>query len=275
MGSILSEDDVIAGLTQRSQTLTINKASIANAVAGAFQSLWRATGYPTQGAIPTTAAVCHVGTTGAQLFNAVGATQELHIARAFLVSSNAGTDVQLYDRLAACGGMSGTVTTAQPANVDVTGSSNNLANRIGPANYREVLWFLEWYGDTGGTGVNATCAVTYDDASTGNIVVPVGATTRASRLLPIFPAVAGRNIRSIQSVTLSATTGTAGNFGVTAMRRLTSVALGNANAGELLDWAQLGLPRIHAEACVQYVVISTTTSTGTVIGGLQAIASVA
>ena len=53
--SILSVDDVVAGMTQRSQSLIIAKASIATQAAAGFSSLWRATGVPAQGAIPAAA----------------------------------------------------------------------------------------------------------------------------------------------------------------------------------------------------------------------------
>ena len=51
-------DGIFNALANNSSRVVLDKASIANAAAGQFHSLWRATGQPGQGAIPTTAAVC-------------------------------------------------------------------------------------------------------------------------------------------------------------------------------------------------------------------------
>ena len=183
-----------------------------------------------------------------------------------MVSSNTGTDVQIHDRLAHMGTLSGIVTTAQTVGVDVSGTASNVDARRGDANYSDVQWWLEWYTATGVTPTTFTCAVTYDDDSTGTVAVAVAASTAASRMLPIVPAVSGRFIKSIQTVTLAATTGTAGNFGVTATRALGGLSMGMASAGEVGDWAYLGLPRIFDSACLVMIMIPGTTSTGTLYG---------
>lgn len=264
--TITNRDQLIDAIANKSTSLVINKASIATQIAGGFSSLWRATGTPGQGAVPTTAAVCTKALTGAFSFSNPTDPVKSYLARLFFLSANSATDIQMHDRLAHMGGLSGTVTTAQTVSVDVSGSSNNLDNRRGDTNFSDVQWWLEWYTATGSTAVSATCAVTYDDNSTGNVVVAVPASTGASRLLAILPAVVGRYIKSIQSVTLSATTGTAGNFGVTASRSLCGVSLGLANSGVVADWAYLGLPRVHDDACLAMIMIPGTTSTGLLYG---------
>ena len=252
-------------MANASQSLVINKASIASQIAGGYSSLWRATGTPGQGAIPTAAAVPVMTAVGAFRFdNPVSGNT--YLARLFMLSGNTATDVQIHDRLVHMGGLSGTVITAQTVNADASVTTSNLVLRRGDTNYSDIQWWIEWYTATGATGVNATCAVTYDDASTGNIVVALAASIGASRMLAIQPAVAGRYIKSIQSVTLSATTGTAGNFGITATRALGGLSLGLANAGTVGDWAYLGLPRIHDYAALFMVMVPGTTSTGVLYG---------
>jgi hypothetical protein len=59
---------VVNALANNNSRLVIDKASLSNAVAGGIFSLWRATGQPAQGAIPTTAAVPNNTTTGAPGF---------------------------------------------------------------------------------------------------------------------------------------------------------------------------------------------------------------
>ena len=53
---ITGRDQLIDALANNSSRIVIDKASIANAAVGQYHSLWRATGQPGQGAIPTAAA---------------------------------------------------------------------------------------------------------------------------------------------------------------------------------------------------------------------------
>ena len=265
--TITTRDQLIDAMANNSSRIVLDKASIANAAAGQFFSLFRATGVPGQGAIPGAAAVVdHT------LLGAVGFAQQTSPATSYLsflraATSNATMSVELHDRLAHMGGLNGTLLTAQTVGVDVTGSTNNLANRRGDANYSDVSWWLEWYTDTGATASNATVNVTYDDASSGNLaVIAVGGTVRAGRMIPLVPAVAGRFIRAVNNITLSASTGAAGSFGVTATRQRAAVDTLVANLAQPADWAQLGLPEIFNSSCLFPVVVCSTTTTGTVRG---------
>lgn len=262
--AITTGDDVVAALATKRQPLVVAKVTVANMIAGGFAALWRATGTPGQGAIPAAAAVPDNTTLGGLTWTNAGGADSSYLAQAALVCGNNASEIQVHDRLAHMGGLSGTVTTAQSVAVDA--SVVALDARRGAAGYSEVQWWLEWYTDTGATPVNATVAVTYDDNSTGNIVVALAATMRASRRLPVLPAVAGRKIKGVTSVTLSATTAAAGSFGVTASRFLASVPCNLANLSAPMDWAQLGLPRVESNACLELVMLCSTTSTGALYG---------
>lgn len=266
--TITTRDQLIDALGNNSSRVVWDKASLANAAAGQLFSLWRATGTPAQGAIPTAAALCTSALTGAMGFTNQTAPSTSYYAWQTMASGNATTSVEIHDRLAHQGGLSGTVTTAQTVSVDLTATGLNLpAARRGDANYSDVQWWLEVYTDMGATGVNATVAVTYDDGSTGNLAaVALGATPRAGRMYPLVSAVAGRFIRAVTSVTLSATTGAAGNFGVTATRPRSVVNTNVANKYEQFDWAQLGLPEVPNDSCLMMIMLCSTTSTGTVRG---------
>lgn len=273
--TITTRDQLISALGNNSSRFVIDKASVANAVAGTYYSLWRATGQPGQGAIPTSIAVCDNALTGA-----MGFTQQIEPATSYggwanAVCSNSAVTVEIHDRIAQMGGLVGNVTTAQT----VTGfdlstllASSNLDARKGDANYSDVQWWLEWYTDTGATASNATIAATFNDGTAANLtVVAVGGTLRAGRMLPlnglIAAAQAGKYIRGITSVTLSASTGTAGNFGVTATRPRMTMPLLLANKSEVFDWAQLGFPEIYNSSCLFPIELCSTTTTGTVRGG--------
>ena len=269
--TIATRDQLINAMGNNSSRVVIDKASISNAAVGQFHSLWRATGQPGQGAIPTTAAVLDDETLGAIRF-----TQQTAPATSYLgilegLCTNAGTTLEIHDRLMAMGGLNGTLTSAQTANVDIHANlaTLNLDARKGDANYSDIQWWLEWYADTGGTAVTATVNVTYNDDTTGNLTgIALAGTRRASFMQPLnslIPAAdSGKFIRDVNTVTLSASTGTAGNFGVTATRYRAALYQPIANARFTADWAGLGLPEIQNESALFCIQVAGATSTGAV-----------
>ena len=263
--AITTRDSLIDALGNNSSRLVLDKASLANAVAGQFFSLWTSAGLPGAGSAPTSAAVPNSTTTGS--FNFANQTSPAtgYLAWLAVQASNNATNLEIHDRLAHMGGLSGTVTTSQGALSLVT--TDPGADRLGASDYSDVQWWLEVYTAMGATGVNATVAVTYNDASTGNLTaIALGATPRAARLYPLVSASPGKFIRAVTGVTLSATTGTAGNFGITATRSRTSVSMPLANKTETFDWAALGLPNIPNDSCLFPLMLCSTTTTGTVRG---------
>ena len=270
---ITNRDQLIDALANNSSRIVIDKASIANAAAGQYHSLWRATGQPGQGAIPAAAANCNQSTTGCLTFNQQTAPAKSYLAYLEAASSNSAMTVEVHDRLMHMGGLNGTLTTAQTVGMDFYEvTADNMVERIGDSNYSDVQWWLEWYTDTGATVVTATVAVTYSDGSTGNLTaVSLAANRRASFMQPLnglIPAgVAGKFIRAVTSVTLSATTGAAGSFGVTATRLRGTLFIPIANAKYGADWASLPISTVPNSACPFIAVLTSTTTTGTLRGG--------
>lgn len=268
--AITNLDELIDALANSSQSVVLNKTSVANTAAGQLHSMWRALGIPGAGPIPTTSAICSGASPGAlQIANSLAGQN--YIARAFMVSSVAATDLQIHDRLVAMGGLSGTSTSAQTVGVALTSTESNLQDRIGQSDYSDCQWWVEWYADTGGTARTLTLAATYHDNSTENVTVAVAATSRASRLMPIYPNTAGKYIKSISTATLNGTTGSAGNFGITVTRARTGLSLTTANSGTIGDWAMLGLPKLANDVCLQVVVMPGGTATGTLYGTMKII----
>lgn len=258
-------NEIAQGLAGNSDRIVVDKASLANAAAGQIFSLWTAAGVPGAGSAPGAAAVPTEATAGAIGFTDQTSPVTSYLAWATMTSGNNTTTVEVHDRIAQMGGLSGTVTTSQGALSLVT--NNPGADRLGASNYSDVQWWLEIYTALGATGVNATVAVEYDDASTGNLAaIALGATPRQGRRYPLISAVAGRFIRAVTGVTLSATTGTAGNFGITATRQRSIVSLPVANFATVVDWAQLGIPEIPNNSCLELLVVCSTTTTGTLRG---------
>ena len=272
--AITSRDQLIKALGNNSSRFILDKVSIAPQAAGTYVSLWRATGQPGQGAIPAATAVCNNTTLGG-----IGFTQQTSPSTSYgsymeVATSNNATTVEIHDRLAHMGGLNGTLTTAQTVSLDLStlGATNNISKRIGDTNYSDVQWWLEWYTATGATAVTVTVNVTYNDGTTGALASaslaatrPVGFMLSLNALIPA--AASGKYIRAVNNVTLSATTGTAGSFGVTATRPRMTLSTLVANMKFVADWAQLGFPEIFNESCLFPIVVTNTTSTGTVRGG--------
>lgn len=274
--TITTLDELIDSLANDSSRVVIDKASISNAAVGQFHSLWRATGQPGQGAAPTTVAVPTYATTGAMNFAQQTSPATSYFAYLDVVTSNSSTTIEIHDRLAHQAGLVGNVATAQTTNLPLDLNSllatSNLTERIGDSNYSDVQWFLEWYTDTGGTATTITVNVTYNDATTGNLTAgSIAATRRASYMLPlnglIPAAAAGKYIRGVNSVTFTATTGTAGSLGVTATRPRVSLASPLANVKWSADWASLPLSEVPNDSCLMIIEIAGSTTTGTVRGG--------
>lgn len=271
--TITTRDKLIDAMGNNSSRIVLDKGTISSQAAGTFVSLWRATGQPGQGAIPAAAAVCDNTLTGAIRFTQQAAPATTYGAWANAVCSNSAATVEIHDRLMHMGGLNGTLTTAQTVGVDISANlaTANLNARKGDANYSDIQWWLEWYAGTGATAATATVAVTYDNGTTGTLSVSLAGIRPASLMIPlnglIPSAGAGKYIRAITTVTLSATTGTAGSFGVTATRPRMTLPLPLANKMEIFDWAALGLPEIFNSSCLFPLVLTSTTSSGTVRGG--------
>ncbi len=258
------------------QSLVHARASIATLVAGSDVSFWRGTGYPAQGAIPAAAAVCNHQLAGAFPLALRSGAQVRRLAELTVQAATASQAFYLEDRLAHMGGLSGVVATAQTIGIDLLtlAATNNLAARKGAADYSEVEWHMEWYTATGATIVTPVVAVTYDDGSTGNASVWVlgaaalPASVAASRRYQLLPAVAGRHIRGLVSVT-HPTTGTAGSYGFTAVRklaRITSPAIAFREEKVVFDKASA--PVIEDQACLTFSGTVTATASGVFTGGL-------
>ncbi len=272
--AITSRDQLIQALGNNSSRFILDKANIAPQSPGTYVSLWRATGQPGQGAIPAATTACNNTTLGGMGFSQQTSPATSYGSYMEVATSNSAMTVEIHDRLAHMGGLSGTVTTAQTVSLDLStlGATNNISNRIGDTNYSDVQWWLEWYTATGTTAVTVTVNVTYNDGTTGALTGaslaatrPVGFILSLNALIPA--ASSGKYIRGVNTVTLSATTGTAGSFGVTATRPRMTLAVPIANMKFVADWAQLGFPEIFNESCLFPIVLTSTTSTGTVRGG--------
>lgn len=173
-------------------------------------SYWRHSGYPTSGATPTTARNPTNATAGAlPLTDASGGRTKWLVGMMFAQALGSNGPYFVVDRLADIGGLDGTVTTAQnTTSLAVSRYTNGLGNEI----------WVEIYTLIGATTRTITATYTDDgNVSRTTDAVTIGNTNfrEVGRFirLPLHPSSNG--VKSVQSVILSGTTGTAGNFGVT------------------------------------------------------------
>ena len=236
-------------------------------IAGRGCSFWQYDGMPAGGAVPTVAEVPTRTTQGALPFTAPGGSREKWLIGASIAPLVAGVFL-LYDRLFHIGGLSGTVTTAQtvqgspasPALTRNTGGGGNFA-------------FYEIYTNVGTTSVTMTMTYTDQNGNTGNTsTINIGATnfrevTRAQRI-PLATGDSG--IRAVESVQLSASTGTAGNFGIIIAQPLAWIPVGASGIAGWRDYTTglPGMPAINSDACLALMFIPSASTATELFGCL-------
>jgi len=236
------------------QTVYISKSN-QGSNAGRMASFWTAT--PGAGGTPSTAAAPDRSTTGAlgQL-NSNGTQRLAELVAGF--SHGGMTYLWICDRLSHQGGLSGTAGGEQTTNLP-TAALTRSTNGVG------VMAALEIYTVIGTTAVDATLRYDNDAGSTDLTSPPVtigGAspTARNPFRLVIMPLNSGdKGVKKVSGVTLSASTGTAGNFGVTLFKPLYCLPVYNSGGQHVeIDGVFGGghLPAVPADACLFFVFIS-------------------
>ena len=195
-------------------------------------------------------------TAGAIPFTNPTGSNTLYLGR-FAATSSSANSLILIDRLVHTAGLSGTSTSAQTVNsTAITRTYNSGAN---------VGCWIEVYTQLGSTAVTATVSYTNQSGTSGRSgTAAIPATAKVGLVVPLSLQSGDTGVQSVQSVTLSASTGTAGSFGITLAQRIATIPL-NANIGQTFDYAQVGLPQIQPSACLSYYVLPSTTSTGSII----------
>lgn len=247
-----------------------SKGSTSSGEIGQMCSTWTLATVPSAGAVPSTSAALDRTTTGA--FTIPASTTNLRCLRGLLANTRIGVcGITLIDRLVHQGGLSGTVTTAQTTNLP-TAALTRYTSGAG------VMAALEIYTAVGATGTTATVSYTNQAGTSGRTssVMTFGATgyNAATRfmIIPLDPADTG--VRSVESVTLAATTGTAGNFGVTLFKPISllphfarSTGLG-APFDQIMNGG-LTVEVIDPSACLMLLMNLAASSTATYAGEVE------
>lgn len=249
-------DDFVAKFANPRDRLTLTKL-FNNYVSTNHIGRWAFSSWamvPDGGSAPTTAAAPTSSTAGA-LFNANQLRNSSGSLKTHCVGgqmkSNLPMSLMVADRLSHQGGLSGTTITAQTTNLP-TAALTRYTSGVG------VFGALEGYAQTGGTV--QTFSVSYtNSAGTAGQTSPLaafGPDHPPGALAPIPLAAGDDGIRSVESVTLTGSTGTVGNFGVTLYKPL--FCLDIDLLGQIFDPVLGGnmfggFPEILDDACLMLI----------------------
>lgn len=241
-------------------------AAAVNTVAGRLTSLWQYAGNPSHGAVPTTVAAPDNTMDGTLKQADPGGGREKWLLGITGCSLAAGT-LMLFDRLLHIGSLSGTVTSAQTVGGSITRNTGGVGNQI----------FVEIYTQIGATGTTITASYTNQAGTSGRTTTAVvfgGTGFREAQRLIQLPLQSGdTGVQSVQSVTVLATTGTAGNFGVNIMKPISIVPLGVVGCGSIRDMIA-GIPsiaEIDSGAALFFAWLANTTTPPQVFSSLHMI----
>ena len=253
-------DGLIAALPGQHEHFT--KSAVTPKAAGSWHSLWTTAGQPgagaaqgsVNGAVPTSA------TAGAFVFtNPVSANS--YLGKFSAASSTTGTLI-LYDRLWHNSGLSATVTTSQAITQPALTRPDALSGDV-------ELWAEIYTATT--AAATATATYTDQDGNTGNsATASIIAASVVGQMFPFNLAAGDTGVRAVTAVQLSGSM-TAGNWGLTLLRRVAEIPIGLAGVGNTYDTIALGMPRIYDSACLAMMLMATGTTFGPVTGGIDII----
>lgn len=207
-------DDYLAHVRSPGQRLVDQRDSFTG-IAARAQSSWLTTGsFLGPGSTPSTAVVPTRLTAGAM--GQLNDVTEQRLAR-MDVTRNGPAYIVIADRLSHQGGLSGTTTGAQTTNLP-TAALTRYTDGVG------VMAAIEIYSAIGGTARTFTVSYTNQAGTSGQTseASNIGGAnySTAGRMLFVPLQAGDSGIRAVASVTISASTGTAGNFGVTLFKPL-------------------------------------------------------
>lgn len=228
-------------------------------VTAAFFSHWATPGSPGPSATPPTGTGA-VPTSADSRFGFTNPTAPAltYLGRTAFVAVGFQA-VLLIDRLWHNSGLDGTLATAQ--------TINSVALTRPDAVGLGTIMFIEVYTSTGVTSRTATVSYTNTVGTAGQTsgAATIPASPPAGFVVPFPLATGDVGVKSIQSLTLSGSTGTAGNFGVTIARVLAAMpAPGSVPSAR--DVFTLGMPQVYDSACLSVIAFTTGTTTSTFAG---------
>jgi hypothetical protein len=254
--------DQLANAAQRGETKAFIKSAFTSEGAGTFHSLWAVAGNPAAGAAAGSinGVVPVDSTLGAFGFVNAAGTDNNYIGSMTASSTVAGTLV-LYDRLWHSSGMSGT----QTVSTAITPTAlTRYTTGAGVEMWGEI------YSAIGATGATLTVQYTDQDGNTAQSATyahPANAET-VGQMFPFVLASGDTGVRAPTNYQWSISTATAGNFGLTLMKRIVTLPLAILNKPESFDAISCAVREVVDDACLAFMVQCSTTAMGLISGEL-------
>jgi hypothetical protein len=256
-------DKLVAALPGQHRHLF--KTSQSCRAAGAWHSLWRATGSPGAGVVPPAGngEVPTRLTTGAIPLVNPASGNKLYLARFTTAGATAGTLI-LYDRLWHNSGFSANITTPQ------TIATPPVITRPDPLGTDVELWG-ELFAPNGATVSILTATYTNQDGVAGRLATYTkpAVAQLVGEMFPFALQSGDTGVRTVTQVQLSVGTGSAGDFGLVLLRRLAEIPMTQVNVLADRDAFALGMPEIFPDACLALQVLCTTTITGNIMAAVE------
>lgn len=256
----LADFDAYVAALKLNRAADFQTNSVAAAV-GRSMALWRFT-LPLA-ATPTTSVAVDKTSDNAigPIPDATGGKLQILGGR-FNTSGVAGVTLIPVDLLNVHGGMSATVTTEQTTNFTGTPPNETTAALTRHTGGDGVFIGLVIYTAIGTTATTVTVRYT-NQAGTANQVstaTTFGGTNfrEAGRVIQIPLAAGDTGVRSVEGVTVTATTGTAGNFGVCLFKPLMTFSLDSTTGTMPIDTVSSGgsigsLAEFDDDACLNFI----------------------
>lgn len=253
-----SMNHVVEGLSRR-QIFRGHKNSATAEGAGTYHSLWRVAGQPNAGALPAVASaggeIVSRATLGAIPFVAPTSGRKLKLVRLLVQGGTVGA-FTLVDRVWQCSGLVLNTLAEQP----VTAPPALTRHADGKG--------LELWGEvyTAGGATGATYSVKYTNQD--GVAARVATYVQPANALSVGQMVRfdlqgdDYGVRAVESLTLSASTGVAGDFGLTILRPIITIGAPVANLPSSEGLFALNLPDVEDQACLAWQVLCSTTNTG-------------
>jgi len=264
-----TRDKLIAALAAGIK-MDLFKPSLTSEGAGLWHSLWKAAGWPPAASTPPaytigSGYVPTKATIGAFNFGNPVAPALSYLLQMIMAGSVSGKLV-LYDRLWQCSGL--TTNGGNPTTLAiVTPGALTRPDALGAG----VEIWGEVYGAPGATG--SAWSVTYTDQADADKVATYTHPANAESVGQMFPFLLDpttTGVKAPKNFITTVASGTAGDIGITLLRRIAEIPLMIANVGDIFDAFFLGMPQIYDDACLAFMVMCSTTTTGVIQGSFKA-----
>jgi hypothetical protein len=268
--AISSMDTLVAAMTaSTAQVLTWNKTNISTEGAGTFHDLAQVAGFPGAMLTPDDAgsggSSLTSASTGALPFTAPSGGSTLYLLNFSATSTQPGS-IYMTDRLWACRGLA----TGSGATTTVTGMSN--ITRYDGGVGAEIWYWCISAPSAGGSGSMTVSYTNTAGVSGRTATITLGAGSPPPSTGQCYPAslqAGDLGVRSIQSVTNSATSFTGGTHGLVVAKRIVTAPISTSSVGTSMDGLRTGMQQIDSNACLNFVLLCTASTSGFWVGSIQ------